>query len=211
MTVQLTMIRHGRSVWNAQGRLQGHGPVPLAELGERQARTLAKALTATDSYTALYSSDVLRCRQTVAPLAQALGMDVQYDERFRSFDFGLWQGFTPGELRDCDPVAWEAHHADPYHVSAPGGENLGMMQARVLDGLLDIVQAHPDDNVVLVTHSGPIGQVMDYFDLWPPSTGKKMYGTSRTVIHITGGQEEAMQATLADYLDVSHLPPDLIA
>ncbi|MBN1965808.1 MAG: histidine phosphatase family protein, partial [Anaerolineae bacterium] len=178
MTTQVTLIRHGQSLWNPLGRLQGHGPVPLSELGKQQARRLAQALAEADSYTALYSSDLLRCRQTVAPVAGVLDMPVVYDERFRAFDFGTWQGFTGEELRQFDPVAWEAHEADPYGVAAPGGENLGMLLERVIDGLLDVVQAHPAGNVVLVTHSGPIGELLDYFKLWPPASSQKMYGTS---------------------------------
>lgn len=63
----VTLIRHGLTEWNAQGRAQGHAPVPLSVQGQEQARLLAEALRGQREVTALYSSDLLRCRQTAAP------------------------------------------------------------------------------------------------------------------------------------------------
>ncbi|MBN2471214.1 MAG: histidine phosphatase family protein, partial [Anaerolineae bacterium] len=151
----LTLIRHGLTAWNAQGRAQGHAPVPLSEQGHEQARLLARALGG-QPFAAIYSSDLLRCRQTAAPLAETLGLAIRFDERLREIDLGNWQGLGREEWRAYDPEHYAAVEADPVNVPYPGGENRPMLAARVMAGVRAIAAAHPGEHVLVITHGGPI-------------------------------------------------------
>lgn len=211
MTTTLTLIRHGHTDWNGLGRYQGHAPTPLSERGQAQARHLAAGLAADlrtdDRLTMLHSSDLLRCRQTVAPLAEALALPVRYDARFRETNYGHWQGLTRDEIAAYDPAHNAAFRADPQHVVIPGGESYGMMAARVLAGLADLladllagaIGAH----ILLVTHGGPIREILRHYGLW--GGGLPSGNASRTVLEIDADG----QAAVVLAADVSHLPSDL--
>lgn len=211
MPTTLTLIRHGVTEWNLAHRAQGHAPVPLADRGQAQARLLAEAYAGQNGIAALYSSDLLRCRQTAAPLASALGLAIKFDSRLQEIDLGNWQGLTRAEWKAYDAEYYAQFIADPVNIPFPAGENRPMLTRRVVAGLRDIVAAHPDEHVFVVTHGGPIRSVLRYFSHWPyrpwidpsPSVGN----TSRTTLRIAGN---AASAEIVRLLDTSHLPDDLV-
>ncbi len=204
MITRLTLIRHGHTAWNAAGRYQGHAPVPLSERGLAQARCLAVALASGEPVAAIYSSDLPRCRQTAVPIAAALGLDVTYDARFRELDYGHWQGLTREELAALDDERYAAFRADPFEVQIPGGESQRMLAARVINGLMDVLAAHPGQHVLLVTHGGPIREILRHFGLW---AGRYPAGNaSRTVLEVGDG---GTAAAVRLWSDVTFLPPEL--
>ncbi len=96
----LVLVRHGRTAANAQGLLQGRLDLPLDELGHAQAAELAKALGRPSR---VVSSPLRRSRQT----AEALGVEVELDERWTELDYGDLDGL-PVELdrvRGVGPLA----------------------------------------------------------------------------------------------------------
>lgn len=204
MNTRLTLVRHGHTEWNSLGRYQGHAPTPLSEIGRAQAAYLAAALVKAAPIAALYSSDLLRCRQTAGPIAAALGLDVRRDPRFREINYGTWQGLTRGEVAELDPENYAAYMADPMNVSIPGGESQRMLAARVLAGLGDILAAHAGEHVCIVTHGGPIREILRRFDLW--GGGMPAGNASLTELRVVS---ETGMAELLCLMDTSHLPPNL--
>ena len=79
---RLIAIRHGETPWNAVGRLQGHQDIPLNELGMAQARRVAHALRE-EGIEQLYSSDLLRARQTAEAVSSVLGLPVHIESGLR--------------------------------------------------------------------------------------------------------------------------------
>jgi broad specificity phosphatase PhoE/ADP-ribose pyrophosphatase YjhB (NUDIX family) len=77
-TGTLFLVRHGaageRDSWEGDDRLR-----PLSNKGERQAKGIAALLAGRD-IELLVSSPYVRCRQTVQPLAEELGLDISEDE-----------------------------------------------------------------------------------------------------------------------------------
>ncbi len=204
MTTLLTMIRHGHTTWNAQGRYQGNAPIPLSDRGRAQAACLAEALAQENTIRAIYSSDLVRCRQTAEPLGMALGLPVQFDARFRETHYGRWQGMTLDEIKAYDSEALLAYQADPFTVPVPEGESQQMLQARVVAALKEALHQHAGDHLVLVTHGGPVREILRHFDLW--QGGLPSGNASRTVLQLT---EDGSSAVLLMGGDVSHLPPSL--
>jgi broad specificity phosphatase PhoE len=84
---RLVLLRHGRTAWNDAGRAQGHADVPLDDVGEVQAKTVAPVLAAL-SPVALWSSDLSRAAQTAAHVAAESGLTPVLDARLREFDIG---------------------------------------------------------------------------------------------------------------------------
>jgi broad specificity phosphatase PhoE len=75
---ELLLVRHGETDWNAEGRLQGHTDRPLNDYGRRQARALADELEG-EELDAVYSSDLVRARETAEIVAERLCLEVVLD------------------------------------------------------------------------------------------------------------------------------------
>src|SRR5688500_14094512 len=96
----ILLLRHGQTDSNASGIVQGHLPVPLNELGHRQATALAARLrVATPRIGRLISSDLPRAAQTAEPIAAGLGLPIEFDARWRERLLGEFQGKSVGERR----------------------------------------------------------------------------------------------------------------
>jgi probable phosphoglycerate mutase len=151
----LILVRHGETDWNRDGRWQGHADAPLNDRGRDQARTLKDEL-GDENVAAVYSSDLSRARETAEIVAAPLGRPVTVDARLREVDVGGWSGLTTAEIqaRFPDEVArWR--DGDPRHTF-DGGESYAAMGDRVVAALEEIAARHPEGEVLVVLHGGPI-------------------------------------------------------
>ena len=139
----LLLVRHGETDWNAEGRLQGHTDRPLSDFGRRQARQLADEL-ADEELEAIYSSDLVRARETAEIAGERLGLPVVLDPDLREKDWGNWEGLTAVERDRVEFV----------------GESTEAHQERILCALRRIAERHPGDgSVLVVTHGGSMRRV----------------------------------------------------
>ncbi|WP_041450989.1 histidine phosphatase family protein [Hoyosella subflava] len=128
MTVLL--VRHGRSHANTSGLLAGRtAGVSLDERGQEQALSLAGRL-ASLPIRGIVCSPLLRCQQTVDPLAQKLGLEPLPDTRLLEVDYGDWTGKPLSELVK-EPL-WAVVQQHPSAVVFPGGESLAQVQSRAV-------------------------------------------------------------------------------
>lgn len=89
------LLRHGESLLNAAGRLQGWSDAPLTERGRMQARERGASLAAAGvRFDAAFSADGIRHRETARAVLDAMGerMPVTADPRWRELCFGAWEG-----------------------------------------------------------------------------------------------------------------------
>ncbi|MDQ3878756.1 MAG: histidine phosphatase family protein [Actinomycetota bacterium] len=146
------LVRHGATEWNRTKRAQGQADVPLNEDGRLQALNAGESFAAM-KLDAVYASDLQRARDTAQAIADRHGLEVQLDARFREIEQGHWTGLSTEIIRERWPDLW----GPARHYSArPGGESPAEVRARALEGLADVVEAHPDGNVVVVSHGGTI-------------------------------------------------------
>jgi broad specificity phosphatase PhoE len=138
------------------GRMAG---VSLGEDGRGQARRLAERL-ARERIAALYTSPLERARETAAPIAERLGLDVQPLEAINEIDLGEWAGKAFSALA-ADP-RWSSWNEARSVSRAPGGESMLEAQARVIAGMEALRAAHPDEGIVLVSHSDVIKAALTY-------------------------------------------------
>ncbi len=149
MTLVL-LIRHGHTPTAGRiltGWMRG---VHLSERGRAQAEALVSRLEGVP-LEAIYSSPLERCRETAAPLARARGLRVRVRRDLLEVNYGEWSGRSIREL--ARTKAWRAVQRTPSAVRFPGGETLPEVQARAMDAVRDIAEAHPDGVVALVTHA----------------------------------------------------------
>lgn len=145
-------VRHGRTQWNAEGRVQGGGN--LDEVGVAQVCALARRL-ASHQFEAVYASPLPRTRQTAAIVAGALGLPVRLHFLLRDLDYGETAGMLTTELRARYPDLWERLRTAPETVEFPGGESLGVLRRR-MERFLREAAAHHSGDVLVVTHDSPV-------------------------------------------------------
>lgn len=180
MPERFTLIRHGRTTWNVDGRWQGHANVGLNDEGLRQAEQLAAAFADTDA-TAIYSSDLSRARQTAEAIAYRANLPLLLDQRLREIDMGDWQGMNGSEVELWDGARLAAVRAGGIDVPRPGGESQRQVAERAIALLNDVLQARPDEHVLLVSHGGTIRILLNHLQLLDETHGH-IGNTSRSAI-----------------------------
>ncbi|BBZ43906.1 histidine phosphatase family protein [Mycobacterium parmense] len=157
MTVLL--LRHGRSTSNTAGVLAGRSEgVDLDDRGREQAAGLIDRVGDLP-IRALVTSPLLRCRRTVEPLADALGLEPLVEDRLAEVDYGEWTGRKIGELTG-EPL-WRVVQAHPSAAVFPGGEGLAQVQARAVAAVREhdrrLAEQHGGDALwVACTHGDVI-------------------------------------------------------
>ena len=156
MTVIL--LRHGRSTSNTAHVLAGRSEgVDLDDKGRQQATELVDRIGELP-IRALVCSPLLRCRRTIEPLAEALGIKAEVDDRFAEVDYGEWTGRKIGDLVK-EPL-WGVVQAHPSAAVFPGGEGLAQVQTRAVAAVRDhdarLAEQHGGDALWLACTHGDI-------------------------------------------------------
>ena len=163
---RLLLVRHGQSEWNAQGRWQGLGDPHLSDHGREEAKLAASAL---DGFAGLiFSSPLIRARETAEIIATALGHDgaLLIEPDLREIDVGEFSGLTNDEIEAKLPEAWAELRAGNLQ-RFPGGEARADFLDRVIGALARIAARHPDDTVLAVTHGGAIASLERHLGVHP--------------------------------------------
>ncbi len=158
---QLLLIRHAVNDVMKAKRLAGWMPdVHINEEGQQQAKALAERLGHLP-ISAIYASPLERTRETAAPLARALNLEVHVREGLGEVQYGDWTGQSLEELGKLD--AWKVVQVYPSGMRFPGGETIREMQARVVNELEAIAADHPHEIVAVFSHSDVIKAALAHF------------------------------------------------
>jgi probable phosphoglycerate mutase len=152
------MVRHGETAWNAEGRVQGQTDVPLSAVGEAQARAVRDAL-AGERFDALYASDLARVRQTAAPAAARLGLEVRLEPGLRERHYGKFETLTYAEARARLPEDYARFRDKDPDYDFGSGESLRAFNARALACVAEIAARHAGQAVLVFTHGGVLEMV----------------------------------------------------
>jgi len=153
---RIFLVRHGRTVMNAQVRFRGRRDVPLDEVGRGEAVEAADAL-AGEGIAAVYTSPLQRAREVGEAIADRCGVDrVVNDSGLINVDYGEWEGLTKQECTVRDPELFRRYAEDPELAHCPGGERLADAADRVVEALVEIGGRHPGASVAAVTHGAMV-------------------------------------------------------
>jgi glucosyl-3-phosphoglycerate phosphatase len=163
---RVVLLRHGRTAWNLIGRAQGHGDVPLDEVGHAQAKAVGPLVAALHP-ARLVSSDLVRATQTAAYVAEACSLEVEVDPRLREFDVGERQGLTWAESVERFPWIADGVGLGERLAGVPGAESDSDVVRRIVPALEDAVSSVvPGETVVVVTHGAAlklgVGGLLDW-------------------------------------------------
>ena len=142
----LILVRHGRTGFNASGRLIGRLDPPLDEVGLTQAAAIGEALKGVDR---VISSPLRRALET----AEYIGAPVEVDDRWIEVDYGAYDGVELGTPAATE--LWERWRVDTAFVPL-GGESLVQMGERVAAAMQELVKEAGETDIAVVSHVSPI-------------------------------------------------------
>jgi len=149
----LLLLRHAVTE-HTGARLSGWMPgLHLSEEGRRQADGLAERLGPVP-LDAVYASPLERCQETAAAVAEAKGLKLQTLEGVIEVGYGDWTGRTLKELAR-EPL-WKVVQATPSAARFPDGESIFEMQARSVQAVERLREAHPKQTVAVCSHADVI-------------------------------------------------------
>jgi len=149
----LLIARHGRTADNAAGRILGRRDPPLDRAGREEARALAASLDGI-ALAALWTSPLLRARQTAAVVGEAAGLEPVVLDALAESPRGRWEGRTVSDLAAEEPERFAAFEAGEPAFAFPGGESL-REQADRTRAALDRIALGPRP-ALAVAHAGTI-------------------------------------------------------
>jgi len=151
---KIYLVRHGQTDWNLAMRFQGKENIPLNETGRNQARLLSQRLSK-EELTAVYSSPLLRARETAEIIAGRHGLTPHLVEGMREICFGCWEGKRYSEMSKKEQNEVDRWLLDPENSNISGGETFKHFKERIFQSYKELLIVNQRD-FVLVTHAGAI-------------------------------------------------------
>ncbi|MBE9069603.1 histidine phosphatase family protein [Leptolyngbya cf. ectocarpi LEGE 11479] len=161
----LLLIRHGESLGNVEGRLEGQMSTALSARGRWQTQQLAAyfkdQLKDQAPPTHIYSSPLQRAVETARPLAAVTGCPLQLAPQIQELHQGIFQGLTWSEANQRYSRLCKQLVATLDYQPVPAAETLAAAHQRAVSWYRTVGQRHqPGDVVWMVTHGGFMQQLI---------------------------------------------------
>lgn len=181
----LYITRHGETIWNTEGRMQGWNDSPLTDLGITQAEWLKERIKDV-KIDAIYSSPSNRAFNTAKIVRGNRDIEIVKHEGLREIGLGQWEGLNQAEIKaDNEEQHYNFWNAPHLYIPVAKGESFQDLVDRVTPVIKEIVGNHENENVLIVTHTVTLKAIMTVLnnqpiaDIWQPPFIKQ---TSLTVI-----------------------------
>lgn len=149
----ITIIRHGSTSWNKQGRMQGSTDIPLDEEGIEQARKLGARLAAEQGWDIIFTSHLSRAKRTGEIIAEAIGLSpVLTDERLREVSGGQ----TEGTVEEDRLAKW----GPDWRQLDLGIETVDAVNERGAAFMKDLLEEHAGKRILIVSHGSFIRHML---------------------------------------------------
>lgn len=201
MTTRLCIVRHGETAWNAEHRVQGQLDIPLNEIGLRQAQAVGRTLK-DERFDAIYSSDLVRARQTAQPSANLFSMKILLEKDLRERHYGIFERLTYAEVKVRYPEDYARFEARDPEYAFRTGESLKDFSARSIAVISRIVNEHEDESILVFTHGGVLDKLYRFITGLPLSAERNFgipnAGLNRVELTPSGWQ-------IRSWADAAHL------
>jgi probable phosphoglycerate mutase len=159
VSTRVYLVRHGATNMTAENRFSGATGADLSDEGRRQSVRLGERLR-DDGISAVYASPLARSADTARLIADGCGLAPILREELREISHGPWEGLTRAEVEERFPGEYAAWEEDPFTYAPAGAESGVAVLARALPAIREIVTAHADQSVVVVSHKATIRLVL---------------------------------------------------
>ncbi len=149
----LYLIRHGETLLNNTGVLQGITDYPLNEAGIKQSKNLVLKMKDIN-LDHILSSTLKRSYMTAAYLADSKNLEIEKLKSLGEIDFGAWENMHYKEIERLYPRKWRSWCVDSLNSSPLYGESFDDFFDRVTDALISILDLYKEKTVAIVSHDG---------------------------------------------------------
>lgn len=188
---RIILTRHGQTLWNVERRVQGSLDSSLTEKGILQARSLAVRLKS-EGIDHIYSSDSPRAIATAEEICSELGLEaLSTNPALREFGFGEWEGLIWQEIREANSDVFKIWDSEPHLVTAPGGENMGIVMERAWKFLQQLTIIHSEETICLVTHGITLTMLVTKalgFEVQESAKTPWQHNTALNIFEVVGDQ-----------------------
>ena len=154
--LQVYLVRHGETQWNAERRIQGQSDSPLTEKGVQQAWQVAERAR-TLGITHVITSDLGRTQQTARIIADACGCDVLLEPRLRELDMGVLEKRHIDTLTETEE-GWRRTLVNGTEDGRiPEGESMQELSVRMHAALAECLKLPAGSRPLLVSHGIALG------------------------------------------------------
>lgn len=164
---RLYLVRHGAVEGMQRREVRGQRDVPLSARGRAQHAELVDWLAARLAPPArplrILTSDLSRCRDLADALSRRLGLQLEDVPALREQHMGDWQGQTWEAITAREGRGVNDYWDDYWNAAPPGGESMATMAARLDAWWRAAAPTFANQDVVLVTHAGPIRALLAGF------------------------------------------------
>ena len=160
MATEITIVRHGETMWNVEQRIQGQHNSKLTENGTLQAELVGKALVKRE-FDVLISSDLERAAETAGIINKQLSLPLTYNANLRERSFGILEGKTLSEIKKQYPHEYTSYKSREPKFVIPEGESIEQLFVRVTSAIEEIARKYQNEKVLIVSH-GLVLEMMMY-------------------------------------------------
>lgn len=167
----LVLIRHGESVWNAQGRWQGWKDIPLTDKGRDEAK-LAAAELSDIKFDIAFTSDLIRAKETLEIIKKELKyieLPTIVEPGFKERNYGIYTGKVKWEIKEMLGEEKFKRLRRGWDVPIPEGESLKDVYERVIPKyrklILPVIKKGL--NILFVAHGNSNRALMKYIEKIP--------------------------------------------
>ncbi len=156
----LALLRHGKTLWNEENRIQGRHNSALSPTGIAQVHQWAKFL---GQYTInrIMSSDLDRAKATVAIVQEYIhDIPVEYTPILQEQSWGDWEGMTFPELHKHHKEELTRQIQSGWDFCPPGGESRREVLQRTFPFLQDLIGRFPSETILVVSHEGIVKSIL---------------------------------------------------
>jgi len=171
--LQVYLVRHGETVWNAARRIQGQSDSALTAKGEQQAFQVAERVKSL-GITHVIASDLGRTRRTAEIIAVACGCGVILDPRLRELNMGVLEQRPLDELT-AEEESWRKALVDgTENGRIPQGESMAELASRMHEALNACLELPEGSRPLLVSHGMALGALVSTILGLSPSAERRL-------------------------------------
>ena len=153
--MEFGLIRHGKTLWNLEKRIQGREDIPLYPGSIRQISLWAERLRY-GRYDLILSSPLKRAQQTSMIISEKLLLDIEYDEDLQEQDFGDWEGKTLQAIKTLACKELETQVSRGWEFCPPHGESRITVFKRASDAIKKAGIKYDKKHILIITHNSVI-------------------------------------------------------
>jgi len=154
------LLRHGKTIHQAEKKNiiyfypDDDPPCVLLDEGIKEVKLAGEALKG-KNIDLIFSSDILRAKQTAEIVAELINYDLEkivYDTRLRDVNWGIFGGKNKED-------AWAYYDNDmikKFELGVPQGESWNECRSRMVEVLKEIENNFVNKNILIVSHGDPL-------------------------------------------------------